>query len=44
MGKCASLMTSTLHSGRSPMSMVSFLSWECSDQAEASEGIGVLDP
>jgi hypothetical protein len=24
------------HSGRSPMSMVSFLSWECSDQAAAS--------
>src|SRR6476660_1051375 len=30
-------MTSTLHSGRSPMSIVSFLSWECSDQA--SEGM-----
>src|SRR6201995_1082829 len=28
-------MTSTFDSGRSPMSMVSFLSWECSDQAES---------
>src|SRR6516225_2777455 len=28
-------MTSTRHNGRSPMSMVSFFSWECSDQAES---------
>src|SRR5579862_7595167 len=28
-------MTSTFDSGRSPISMVSFLSWECSDQAES---------
>src|SRR6185437_5355736 len=28
-------MTSTRHSGRSPMSIVSFLSWGCSDQAES---------
>src|SRR6266436_2299839 len=32
-------MTSTRHSGRSPMSMVSSLSRECSDQAGASEGM-----
>src|SRR5262245_31497904 len=39
-------MTSTLDSGRSPMSMVSFLSWGCSDQAESGivlpEGIATL--
>src|ERR1700730_204526 len=34
-------MTSTRHSGRSPMSMVSCLSRECSDQAAASEGMHV---
>src|SRR6267154_4643099 len=34
-------MTSTRHNGRSPISMVSFLSCECSDQAEASEGMRV---
>src|ERR1700756_5407416 len=28
-------MTSTFDNGRSPISMVSFLSWECSDQAES---------
>src|ERR1700748_2316442 len=28
-------MTRTLDSGRSPISMVSFLSWGCSDQAES---------
>src|SRR5438309_162352 len=32
-------MTRTRHSGRSPMSMVSFLSCECSDQAGTSVGI-----
>src|SRR4029078_7968482 len=37
-------MTSTRHSGRSPMSMVSFWSWECSDQVEASEGIKGSQP
>src|SRR5882757_1062429 len=34
-------MTSTRHSGRSPMSMVSSLSRECSDQAGGLEGMWV---
>src|ERR1700761_7905967 len=32
-------MTRTLDSGRSPMSIVSFLSWGCSDQAESGIGL-----
>src|SRR3982750_930958 len=32
-------MTRTLDSGRSPISMVSFLSWGCSDQAESGIGL-----
>ena len=32
-------MTSTFDSGRSPMSMVSCLSWECSDQADSGIGL-----
>src|SRR6516162_5990977 len=38
-------MTRTRHSGRSPMSMVSFLSWECSDQGDSDmKSLGIVPP